>query len=41
MIEAYNKRVLKWRIRATKAETECDRLRREVYALRRLLYENN
>lgn len=39
MIEQYNKRVLKWRIRATKAETECDALRKRIRHLERIIYE--
>lgn len=39
MIEQYNKRVLKWRKKAIKAEAECDALRRQVYALQRILYD--
>lgn len=39
LIELYTSRVLKWRQRAVKAETECDQLRKQNLALRRLLNE--
>lgn len=38
LTELYTSRVLKWRKKAIKAETECDQLRKQNYALRRLLY---
>jgi hypothetical protein len=39
LLEQYNKRVLKWRMRAVKAETECDTLRKRNSALERIIYE--
>jgi hypothetical protein len=39
LLDLYSKRVMKWRKRAVKAETECDVLRKRNIALERLLYE--
>lgn len=39
LLNLYNKRVMKWRKRAVKAESECDTLRKRNLALERLLYE--
>ena len=39
LIELYTSRVLKWRQKAVKAELEADQLRKQNYALRRMLHE--
>ena len=39
LIELYTSRVLKWRQKAVKAELESDQLRKQNYALRRIIHE--
>jgi hypothetical protein len=39
LVRLYTSRVLKWRQTAVKAELEADQLRKQNYALRRIIYE--
>lgn len=41
LLTQYNKRVLKWRMRAVKAETDADTLRKQNVGLRRIIDEND